>query len=90
MSSIHRQAAAFFSRCSVVAAIASSSFLQASASFDLVGTVETALELEMGGMATLLARSLDRVLFDLLVGFLSGISPGLLNRITLELLGFAP
>jgi hypothetical protein len=74
----------------VAAAIASSSFLRASAFFDLIGIVETALELEMGGVATLLAGSLDRVLFGSLFGFLSGISPGLLNRITLELLGFAP
>jgi hypothetical protein len=74
----------------VAAAIASSSFLRASAFFDLVGIVETALELEMGGVATLLARLLDRVLFGLLIGFLNGISPGLLNRNTLELLEFAP
>jgi hypothetical protein len=90
MSSIRWRAAASFSRCSVVAAITSFSFLQASAFFDLFGIAETALELEIGGVATLLAGSLNRVLFGSLVGLCSGISPGSLNRITLELLGFAP
>jgi hypothetical protein len=53
--SFGRRPAASFSHCSMVAAISSCSFLQFSASFNLVGIVKTVLEGKHGGMAAVLS-----------------------------------
>jgi hypothetical protein len=73
----------------VATAIASSSFLQFSASCDRVGIVRKVLEVEHKGVATVLSGLLDEVLFGSHNVSLDGNALGLLG-ITLELDGHSP